>query len=88
MEYKTSEIEVKLEDTVFLVKIVKGKRKTVTLKIISGAELLVKAPSAFSNTRLKELLEKKKKSKANLFTTFPPTASIFISERIIFKMMT
>ncbi len=27
MEYKTSEIEVKLEDTVFLVKIVKGKRK-------------------------------------------------------------
>ena len=83
MEYKTSEIAVKLEDTVFLVKIVKGKRKTVTLKIISGAELLVKAPSAFSNTRLKELLEKKKKWILEHASVFTEEKNPFLSIRYI-----
>lgn len=81
MGYKTSEIEVKLEDTVFLVRIVKEKRKTVTLKIISGTELFIKAPSAFSNTRLKELLEKKKKWILEHTSVFSGEENPFLSIR-------
>lgn len=54
-------MEIQLDDITFQVTIKKEKRKTVTLKILSSRELLLKAPHAFKNERLKELLIKKKK---------------------------
>ncbi|MCI8667992.1 MAG: M48 family metallopeptidase [Lachnospiraceae bacterium] len=61
MGKKTSGIELKLDNSVFNVTVIQEKRKTVTLKIVSGTNLLVKAPFTFSINRLTELLEKKKK---------------------------
>lgn len=61
MGNKTGGIELKLDNTVFSVTVIREKRKTVTLKIISGTKLLVKAPFSFSISRLTELLEKKRK---------------------------
>lgn len=71
MGNKTSGTELKLDDIVFSVTVIREKRKSVTLKIISGTRLLVKAPFAFSVSRIAELLEKKKKwilEHASVFT--------------------
>ncbi len=61
MGYRTGNMEMEFGGIIFQITVVKEKRKTVTLKILSDKELLLKAPSSFRDTYLKELIKKKEK---------------------------